>query len=194
MISRLRGTLVARELERAEVLTPGGVGYEVWIPLSVYERLPRVGEEVELRIHQVVREDAILLFGFLEDVERTVFTRLISAQGVGPRLALSLLSALPADRLVRAIREKDIRSLTGVSGVGKKTAERMVLELAGKLDDIPLGIGRAPASPAVDEAVRALVVLGFPAVEAERAVREVLKENGSLAAQEIVRQAVAHLR
>jgi holliday junction DNA helicase RuvA len=194
VIARIRGTLLARELERAEVLTAGGVGYELWIPVTVFERLPRVGEEVDLRVHQVVREDAIHLYGFLEDVERAVFTRLISAQGVGPRLALALLSALPAARLVQAIRAKDVAALTTVSGVGKKTAERMVLELAGKLDDLPLGSRAAPPSPAVEEAVRALVVLGFPLLDAERAVRAVVEGNGVLPAQELVRRAVAELR
>jgi holliday junction DNA helicase RuvA len=194
VISRIRGTLLARELERAEVMTPGGVAYEMAIPTNVFERLPRVGQEVDLRTYQVVREDAVLLFGFLEDVERLVFTRLISAPGVGPRLALAMISALTAERVVRCIREKDVVALTAVSGVGKKTAERLVLDLAGKLDDVSVGGPRAAATPAVDEAVRALVVLGFPAVEAERAVREVVQGNGSLAAQEIIRQAVARLR
>lgn len=194
MISRIRGTLIARALERAEVITAGGVGYELWIPVTVFERLPRVGEEVDFRVHHVVREDAIHLYGFLEDVERAVFTRLIAAQGVGPRLALALLSALPAARLVQAIRSKDVAALTAVSGVGKKTAERMVLELAGKLDDLPLGAAAAPPSPAAEEAVRALVVLGFPLVDAERAVRGVIEENGTLPSQELVRRAVAELR
>jgi holliday junction DNA helicase RuvA len=194
VISRIRGTLIAREMERAEVMTPGGVAYEMSIPLNVFERLPRVGQDVDLRTYQVVREDAVLLFGFLEDVERLVFTRLISAPGVGPRLALAMISALTAERVVRCIREKDIVALTAVSGVGKKTAERLVLDLAGKMDDIAISGSRAPGSPAVDEAVRALVVLGFPALEAERAVREVVQGNGSLAAQEIIRNAVVRLR
>ncbi|HEX7239773.1 MAG TPA: Holliday junction branch migration protein RuvA, partial [Longimicrobiaceae bacterium] len=136
MISRIRGTLVLRELNRAEVMTPGGVAYEVEIPTTVFERLPREGEEVELRTFQVVREDAVLLFGFLEDAERVLFSRLISASGVGPRLALALLSALPGAALVRAIRDRNLAVLTGVSGVGKKTAERLAVELSGKLDDL----------------------------------------------------------
>jgi holliday junction DNA helicase RuvA len=194
VISRIRGILLAREMERAEVMTPGGVAYEMSIPLNVFERLPRVGQEVDLRTFQVVREDAVLLFGFLEDVERLVFTRLIAAPGVGPKLALAMISALTAERVVRAVREKDVPALTSVSGVGRKTAERLVLDLAGKLDDIPAGGPRGPATPAVDDAVRALVVLGFPAAEAERAVREVVQENGGLASQEIIRTAVARLR
>lgn len=195
MISRIRGTLLARELSRAEVLTPGGVAYEVEIPTSVYERLPAAGDEVELRTFQVVREDALLLFGFLEEGERTLFSRLISTSGVGPRLALALLSALPAHALVRAVRERNVAALTAVSGVGKKTAERLVLELAGKLDDLALaapgGVARAPG---MEEAVRALVVLGLTAPEAERAVQAVLQEQGPLPAQELIRAALARPR
>jgi holliday junction DNA helicase RuvA len=194
VISRVRGSLLLREMERAEVMTPGGVAYEMSIPLTVFERLPPVGQEVELRTFQVVREDAVLLFGFLDDTERSVFARLLTAQGVGPRLALAMLSALSADRLVRAIRERDIAALTMVSGVGKKTAERLVLDMAGKLDDVPLAAGIRGAPPAAEEAVRALVVLGFPAADAERAVRESVQDDGILPAQELIRTALGRLR
>jgi holliday junction DNA helicase RuvA len=142
----------------------------------------------------VVREDAVLLFGFVEDVERTVFARLLGASGVGPRLALALLSALSAERVVRAVRERDVPALTMVSGVGKKTAERLVLDLAGKLDDVPLTGGFGGAPPAAEEAVRALVVLGFPAAEADRAVRQTVQEDGILPAQELIRAALTRLR
>jgi Holliday junction DNA helicase RuvA len=194
LISRLRGTLLTRELDRVEVMTPGGVGYELSIPRSVYEKLPAAGKDVELRVYHLVREDAVLLFGFLEEVERTVFSRLLGASGVGPRLALSLLSALPAGRLVRAIREKDIPSLTAVSGVGRKTAERLALDLASKLDDIPVSLGPGPGGSAADEALRALTVLGFPAADAERAIREAVHDQGPLEAQELIRAALTRLR
>jgi Holliday junction DNA helicase RuvA len=195
LITRIRGTLAARDMDRAEVITAGGVGYEVFIPLGVFERLPRVGDEVELRTYQVVREDALLLFGFLEDAERLVFARLLGASGVGPKLALALLSALPAAQLVRAVREKNLTALTAVSGVGKRTAERLVLDLAGKLDDIPISIGGVGAGhPAADEAVRALGVLGFTVPDADRAVRSVVQEQGTLPAQELIRAALARLR
>lgn len=196
MISRIRGTLLVRDLNRAEVLTPGGVAYEIEIPTSVYERLPRTGEEVELRTFQVVREDALLLFGFLEEPERVLFSRLISASGVGPRLALALLSALPAHALVRAVRDRNVAALTAVSGVGKKTAERLALELAGKLDDLVFAgsaVGGAQA-PGTEEALRALVVLGLSPVDAERAVHAVLQEQGPLPAHELIRAALARPR
>src|SRR4051812_11807472 len=161
MISRVRGELILRDLERVEVLTAGGVAYEVHIPTTVFERLPKLGEQVTLRTFHVVREDAQLLFGFLEEVERTVFSRLLAASGIGPRLALGLLSAMSAERLVTVIRNRDVASLTAVSGVGKKTAERIAVELSNKLDDLafaPSGI--AARTPGIDEALRALVVLG----------------------------------
>lgn len=195
MIARIQGTLLVRELDRVEVMTPGGVGYEIAIPRTVYERLPQVGKEVTLRTYQLVREDALLLFGFLEDSERQVFSRLLGASGVGPRLALSLLSSMPAPRLVRAIREKDIPALTAVSGVGRKTAERLALDLASKLDDVPISAGEGGVGGGgVDEALRALTVLGFTAADAERAIRAVLQEEGPLPAQDLIRTALGRLR
>jgi holliday junction DNA helicase RuvA len=194
VISRIQGALVVRELDRVEVMTPGGVGYEIHIPRSVFERLPQAGKDVTLRTYQVVREDAHLLFGFLEEVERQVFARLLTASGVGPRLALGLLSALPAGRLVRAIRERDIAALTAVTGVGKKTAERLALDLASKFDDIAVSAGAGPQGAGVEEALRALTVLGFPAPDADRAVRETLREEGPLPAQELIRAALTRLK
>jgi Holliday junction DNA helicase RuvA len=195
LISRIRGVLLAREINRAEVMTPGGVAYEMEIPTTVYERLPRPGEEVELRTMLVIREDAQLLFGFLEDNERALFTRLIGATGVGPKLAISLLSALPGAALVRAIRDRNLAVLTGVSGVGKKTAERLSVELAGKLDDLAFASsGLAQQAPGVEEALRALVVLGMNALEAENAVRAVIQDRGPLPAQELIRAALARPR
>ncbi|HET8655958.1 MAG TPA: Holliday junction branch migration protein RuvA [Longimicrobiaceae bacterium] len=195
MISRVRGTLLARELDRVEVMTPGGVAYEIAIPRTVYERLPPAGKDTELFTHQVFREDAVLLFGFLDDLERAVFTRLLSASGVGPRLALALLSALPAGRLVRAIRERDIAALTAVTGVGKKTAERLALDLAGRFDDLAIpASGLGPGGASAEEALRALTVLGFPVPDADRAVRAALQEQGPMDAQALIREALARMK
>jgi Holliday junction DNA helicase RuvA len=193
MISRVRGELILRDLERVEVLTAGGVAYEVHIPTTVFERLPRLGEEVTLRTFHLVREDAQLLFGFLEEVERTVFSRLLAASGVGPRLALGLLSAMSAERLVHAIRNRDVASLTAVSGVGKKTAERIAVELSNKLDDLAFApSGLAARTPGIDEALRALVALGITQGDAERAVRAVATERGNdLTSAELIRLALA---
>ncbi|HEX2204312.1 MAG TPA: Holliday junction branch migration protein RuvA [Longimicrobium sp.] len=191
MISRVRGELVLRDLERVEVMTPGGVAYEVFIPTTVFERLPRLGEQVTLRTWHVVREDAQMLFGFLEETERVLFSRLLGATGVGPRLALALLSAMSAEHLVRAVRNRDVAALTMVSGVGKKTAERIAIELTGKLDDIafaPSAIGQNV--PGIEEALRALVALGITQPDADRAVRAVIAEQGALSAPELIRQAL----
>jgi Holliday junction DNA helicase RuvA len=195
MISRIRGELIVRDLERVEVMTSGGVAYEIAIPTTVFERLPRLGEQVTIRTYHLVREDAVMLFGFLDDTEKTVFTRLLGVNMVGPRLALGLLSALTAEQVVRAVRERNAATLTAVSGVGKKTGERIVLELTGKLDDIAFA---SPAlgqrAPAAEEALRALTALGVTTADADRAVRSVVQEKGSLSAPELIREALARLK
>lgn len=195
MIARVRGELIVRDLERVEVLTPGGVAYEIAIPTTVFERLPRLGEQVTLRTFHLVREDAVMLFGFLEETEKTVFTRLLSINGVGPRLALAVLSAMSVESLARAVRERSAAALTAVSGIGKKTAERIVLELSGKLDDVAISSsGGGARSPGVEEALRALAALGVSPPDADRAVRAVVKEDGGLAAPEIIRRALARIK
>jgi Holliday junction DNA helicase RuvA len=195
VISRIRGELLVRDLERVEVMTAGGVAYELWIPTTVYERLPRLGEEVTLRVSHVIREDSQTLYGFLDGTERTVFQRLLGANGVGPKLALAMLSAMSAETLVRAVRERNVLALTAVSGVGKKTAERLVVDLGGKLDDIAFSPGGVGARvPGLEEALRALTALGLSMGEADRAVRAVVQEQGPLPAPELIRQALARMK
>lgn len=179
MIARVEGTLVSRELDRVEIATNGGVTYELAIPLSVFESLPAIGSQVALHTHLVVREDGWMLYGFENSFERKVFARLMTATGVGPALALGILSTLSAERVVRAIRENDIAALQGVPRVGKKKAERLILELADKMDD--LGIATAPGAPrtaAAEDATRALVSLGYSQGEADQAVRAALDDGG----------------
>jgi holliday junction DNA helicase RuvA len=195
VISRLRGTLLSREGEQVEVATPGGVVYQVEIPLSVAEGLPRVGEELELRTLHVVREDLTALYGFLEAGERQLFARLIGAKGVGAKLALAMLSTFSAPRLARALVEKDVAALVQVSGVGKKTAERIVLELSDRVKELDLapetGDAGAPPQPA-HAAVQALMALGMGFAAADRAVRAVLEEDGATSDTGIlVRKALA---
>jgi holliday junction DNA helicase RuvA len=195
VIARVRGELIVREIERVEVMTGGGVAYEILVPTTVYERLPRTGEQVTLRTYHLVREDAVLLFGFLEEVERTVFARLLGASGVGPRLALALLGAMGAAQLVGVIRDRNVAALTAVSGVGKKTAERIALELAGKLDDLAVSTGGPSLRGAgVEEALRALAALGVAPPDADRAVRAVVQEEGGLPAPELIRRALSRLK
>ena len=149
MIAGIRGTLTARSGDRVVVETPSGVSYELAVPLGVLERLPAEGAGVDLRTVLVVREDGWSLYGFDRDYERVVFQRLLGATGVGPRLALALLSSLGGSRVVGALRGGDLAALCTVPGVGKKTAERIVLELKDRLGDLtPPGEtpARAPAA------------------------------------------------
>lgn len=180
MISLLTGKLVSKELDRVDILTSGGVGYELSIPLGTYETLPRVGEAVTLHVSLVVREDEWLLYGFATPMERAVFRRVLGAKGVGPSLALGMLSTLSAERLVRAIREKDLTTLQQVPRVGRKKAEQLILDLADKLDDVRGGGDGAarPEGATAEDAVRALVSLGYASVDAEKAVRRALEEHG----------------
>ena len=171
MIASLRGTLVVREPTGIVIETAGGTGYLVDVPISVFERLPALGAPVHLYTELVVREDAWSLYGFDGQTERAVFRRLLAASGVGPRLALAILSALGPDRTVRAIRDKDLAALASVSGIGRKKAERIALELGDRLDDLPAA-DPAP-SPSAD-AVRYVIALGYNAATAETAVRAAL--------------------
>jgi Holliday junction DNA helicase RuvA len=195
MIARVAGTLMAKDLDRVEIMTSGGVGYEILIPLSAFESLPRVGEASSLHTHLVVKEDGWQLFGFATSFERQVFTRVLLAKGVGPSLALGLLSTLSAARLVRALREHDIPTLQSVPRVGRKKAEQMILDLADKLDDLEVpgsAPGPRPEGAGAEDALRALVSLGYSTPDAERAVRGALEDGGQgLPATELIRRALA---
>jgi len=195
VIIQLSGTLLTKELDRVEIMTSGGVGYLLAIPLNVFETLPKPGSQVTLHTYLVVKEDGWQLFGFSSAYERHVFERVLGAKGVGPALALGMLSTLSADRVVRAIREKDIATLQSVPRVGRKKAEQLILDLADKLDDVqrsaPAGAAR-PEGAAADDAIRALVSLGYSSADAERAVRAALDTDGrGLTAPELIRRALA---
>lgn len=196
MIGRVEGKLVAKDLDAIEVMTSGGVAYELKIPLSVYEAIPRVGDDVSLHTSLVVKEDSWQLFGFASVFEKRLFEKLLTANGIGPSLAIGMLSALSANRLMRAIREKDIPTLQGVPRVGRKKAERLILDLADKLDGLgdTTGTSAAPASAAADDAMRALVSLGYNNSDAERGVRAALDAGGGgKSAAELIRAALAKL-
>ena len=177
-------------------MTSGGIGYELLIPLGVFETLPRQGEPISLHTHLVVKEDGWQLFGFSTVFERRLFQKLLTANGVGPALAIGLMSALSAQRLVRAIQEKDIPTLQGVPRVGRKKAERLILDLADKLDGIGGDDSAAPrlSVGASEDAMRALVSLGYTNSEAEKGVRAALDSGGGgLSAAELIRAALAKL-
>ena len=198
MIVQVTGVLLTKELDRVEILTEGGVAYELAVPLSAYEALPKAGERCALHTYLVVKEDGWQLFGFTTSYERRVFQKVLGAKGVGPALALGLLSSLTAERLVRAIREKDIATLQSVPRVGRKKAEQMILDLADKLDELqgsgaPAGVGRA-AGPGTEDAIRALVSLGYSTADAERAVRLVIDGGAKgLSAPELIRAALGRI-
>lgn len=172
MIARLEGTLRARDLQSV-VLDVAGVGYEVEVPLSTLANLPEAGARVVLHTHLVVREDAHVLFGFLRARDRDLFRRLIRVNGIGARLALAMLSTMAADELAGHITAGDVAALTRVPGIGKRTAERVVLELGERLVDLGFGLasetGPAAAGRGVErEALAALQALGYRAADAER--------------------------
>ncbi len=195
MIAQIHGTLVQRDLDRVEVLTAGGVAYECLIPLSVYEGLPAEGQPVVLHTHLSVREDAWHLYGFASAYERSVFQRLLVAKGVGPALALGILSALTPERVIKALREKDILTLMRVPRVGRKKAEQIILDLADKVDTLGSApaVGGSAQSPATDDAMRALVALGYSMVDADRAVRAVMEGGAQGDVSVVVRAALARL-
>jgi holliday junction DNA helicase RuvA len=178
MIAHLRGKLLAKHPNQAIVET-GGVGYDVAISVPTFSDLPGVGSEVALHIHTHVREDALALYGFLLASEKTLFEKLITVSGIGPKLAITILSGMAADEMVGAIRGNDVVRLTRIPGIGKKTAERMVLELRDKLPTAQAGpAAPAPALSAVEEDVlSALVNLGYQRASAEKALA-VASNNG----------------
>ncbi|ACO76089.1 Holliday junction branch migration protein RuvA [Laribacter hongkongensis] len=182
MIGRLSGTLLEKHPPQI-LVDAGGVGYEVDVPMSTFCRLPGLNEPVVLWTHMAVREDAHLLFGFAGRAERELFRQLIRISGVGGKLALALLSSLEPDELARAVAQEDIKTLSRVPGIGKKTAERLILELRGKLGSLPSAdlLSPAPAAGAAllvenDERAdisQALQALGYSAREAEAALKSV---------------------
>lgn len=193
MIGFLRGRIVSKH-PPVLLLDVGGVGYEVEAPMSTFYELPDAGQEVTLHTHLVVREDAHLLFAFGTESERRLFRELIKVSGVGARVALTILSGASVDSFARAVQENDAGFLTRLPGIGKKTAERLVIEMRDRLEKLPAGANGAAvglaATPvgAADEAFDALVALGYKPQEATRMIKSVDTEG--LASEEIIRRAL----
>ncbi|MBO76644.1 MAG: Holliday junction branch migration protein RuvA [Gemmatimonadetes bacterium] len=192
MISRLQGKLLSRDAACVEVETSGGVVYEVEVPITVLQGLPSPGGSVELRTLQVVTESSIALYGFSSAHERLLFQRLLTATGVGAKLALAMMSTYSAERLAQALVEKDSTALQQVSGIGKKKAEKIALDLADKVADLAI------VTPVVDgvtggaqDAVQALVNLGYSFSVADTAVRAVLEDGIPDSTEELVRRALS---
>jgi holliday junction DNA helicase RuvA len=194
MIAHLRGRLLAKHPNQAVVET-GGVGYDITISVPTFSDLPGAGNEVALHIHTHVREDLIALYGFLHPAEKQLFERLITVTGIGPRLAITILSGMPADEMVSAIRGNDVAKLTRIPGIGKKTAERMVLELRDKLPHEAFGeMAAAPARSSIEEDVlSALMNLGYQRPAAERALASVSRNGQGGSFELLFREALAAL-
>jgi Holliday junction DNA helicase RuvA len=193
MIASVVGLLASRDGETVVIQTQGGVGYAVNVPLGVHERLPALGERVSLFTELVVREDGWALYGFDDPFERSVFQRLLGATGVGPKLALATLSALGPARTARAIRDKDVAALATVSGIGRKKAERIIVELQDRFRDLAelAPPGEAPAGGVA--AVAALTALGYSPAQAEAAVRAELQAGTPEETGQLVRRALQRL-
>lgn len=193
MIAHLRGRLFAKHPNQA-IVEAGGVGYDVTISVPTFSALPAEGAEVSLIIYTHVREDQIALFGFSEAIEKKLFEKLIAVSGIGPKLAITVLSGLPADRLVAAIRGSDHATLTRIPGIGKKTAERVVLELKDKLDE--MGAGPVASVGSIgDDVLSAMVNLGYPRAAAQKAIESALeKAAGSEDFELLFRAAIAAIR
>jgi Holliday junction DNA helicase RuvA len=191
MIGRIAGVLVEKSFPQV-IVSVQGVGYEIDVPMSTFYPLPRTGEEVTLLTHLVVREDAHLLFGFLTAGERTAFRQLLKISGVGPKVALSVLSGMSVDDLSAAVAAEDAARLTKIPGIGKKTAERLVLELRDKLPKaLPSArTGAVDASAASADVVNALLGLGYNEREAQAAVKQL---PADLQIADAIRQALKHL-
>jgi holliday junction DNA helicase RuvA len=194
MIAHLRGTLLSKHPNQAVVET-GGVGYDVTITVPTFSDLPGPGSEVALHIHTHVREDQIALYGFLRPAEKLLFEKLITVSGIGPKLAITILSGMAADEMVGAIRGNDIVRLTRIPGIGRKTAERMVLELRDKLPQVsPASEVATPALSGTEEDVlSALVNLGYQRAAVERALFLVKKNNKDGTFEGMFREALAAL-
>ena len=200
MISYLEGRLHEKKPDHVVVLA-GGVGYKVSIPVSTYYELPNRGEAVALQIHTHVREDTLALYGFFSGKEQLLFDRLIGVAGVGPALALKVMSGLEPQVLIDAIRRGDHRRLNAIPGVGKKTAERLILELRDKMPEIAAvdadgGVGGRAPDPATalgDDLISALLNLGFPKPQAEKTVRATTRDQPELTFEDALKKVLREL-
>jgi Holliday junction DNA helicase RuvA len=195
VIAHISGTL-AQKVPGEIVVDVNGVGYQIIIPLNVFYGLPEVGGRVSLQVYTHVREDALQLFGFRDLAEKRVFLLLTAVSGIGPKLAINILSGIPADDLTRALREGNQVRLVGIPGVGKKLAERMIVELKDKLLTLPSDDSASKPvesdSQVMQDAVSALVNLGYRRAEAENNIRAVLK-NGEASLENILKEALRRM-
>lgn len=201
MIGRLKGTLLEKQAPRL-LLDVNGVGYEVEVPMTTLYRLPELGQVVTLHTHFVVREDAQLLYGFFDKAERELFRQLIKVNGVGPKMALAILSGMEGAEFVRCVQDHDINTLVKLPGVGKKTAERLLVEMQDRLKEfsqwltqlpstMPLGAGKRTEKIEISEAESALIALGYRPQEAAKAIAAL--DTDGLRSEDIIRQALRNM-
>ncbi len=196
MIAYLSGKLLEKHTNTA-IIDVGGVGYEVSIPLSTFYELGDVGSDVSLRIYTNVREDAIQLFGFKTLRERELYLKLISVQGIGAKSGITMLSGMSADEIIMAIRSNDLARLTSIPGVGRKTAERLVIELRDKVGDVSEGSAldtasrkAMPSDAVFEDALSALISLGYQRNAAEKALNQAAQEGTEITVQKLLRRAL----
>jgi len=195
VIAHLRGRILEKQPNRV-VVDVSGVGYEVFVPLSTFYGLGEAGADIALRIHTHVREDALLLYGFATDLEQQLFERLIGISGIGPKVALAVLSGIEPPELLRAIEHSDLARLTAIPGVGKKTSERIVLELKDRLPRVtvsPASGSTTSAPPLRDDVLSALINLGYHRPLAEKAVEVAVKATPEGGFERTLRQALREL-
>ncbi len=194
MIAFLRGRILDKQPNRI-VVDVNGVGYDVSVPLSTFYGLAEVGGEIALRVHTHVREDALLLFGFATRLEQDLFERLIGVSGIGPKVALAVLSGIEPPELIRAIERSDLARLTAIPGVGKKTSERIVLELKDRLPRVEPAAAGEPAAPLLqrDDLLSALINLGYHRPLAEKAVEAAIKRMPDGDFERTLKQALREL-
>lgn len=178
MIERLTGTLIEKDPPHI-IVDVNGIGYGLLVTMQTMYQLPQCGDSITLHTHFVVREDAQTLFGFHSQQERALFRALIKVNGVGPKMALSILSGIEPDVFVQCVQDNNVTALTRIPGVGKKTAERLLVEMRDKLDDWTPAVSSAPASSVADDAISALVALGYKQKEAEQAVKHVYQADAT---------------
>ena len=192
MIAHLRGRLISKTPGQA-IVEAAGVGYDVTISIPTFSELPAAGNEVSLHIHTHVREDALALYGFLHAKDKQLFERLISVSGIGPKLAITILSGMPVDTMVSAIRSNDHATLTRIPGIGRKTAERLVVELRDKLEQFGTPPAPRTTTPIEEDVLSALLNLGFQRAAAERALVSAAKNGGRESFDVLFRESLATL-
>jgi len=193
VIAHLSGTLLEKHVQRL-IVDVGGVGYDVQVPLSTFYAVGEPGARVTLRIHTHVREDALQLFGFGSALELQIFERLLAVNGIGPKLALAVLSGIEPDALIRAVRQSDVGRLTTIPGVGKKTAERLIIELRDRLPKMDLAEpSEAPGDSVRGDVLSALLNLGYQRSGAEKAIDKVLRRDDGRDFEPLLREVLKEL-